>query len=173
MQDADIAWLDLIEAKHSRLNKVIHAAMSKSDESYLIYMAVLLLEMHQLFKPSGSIYLHCDPTMIHYLKLLLDAIVDRKNFRSELVWCYTGPGVPKQRQFSRKHDIIHWYSNGEKWTFNHRLVIVPHKKAIGQGGTSAKWETGAEDPYEKCQNGKILESWWTKFYPVGRSIVNA
>ena len=53
LQDVDIAWLDLIEAKHPRLNKVIHAAMSKSDKSYLIYMAVRLLEMHRLLKPSS------------------------------------------------------------------------------------------------------------------------
>ena len=63
-----LAWLDLIEAKHPRLNRVIHAAMSDSDKSYLIYMAVRLLEMHRVLKPTGSIYLHCDPTMSHYLK---------------------------------------------------------------------------------------------------------
>ena len=168
LQDVDIAWLDLIEAKHEKLHQVIQVAMSNSDKSYLIYMAVRLLEMHRLLKPTGSIYLHCDPTMSHYLKLLLDAIFSRANCRNEIVWCYTGPGAPNQKQFSRKHDIIHWYSNGEKWTFNNHLIKVPHKKPIGQGGTSAKWETDAEDPYEKYQNGKIPESWWTKFSPVGR-----
>ncbi|MCY4142369.1 MAG: DNA methyltransferase [Gammaproteobacteria bacterium] len=74
LQDVDIAWLDLIEAKHPKLNRVIQAAMTNSDKSYLIYMAVRLLEMHRLLKPTGSIYLHCDPTMSHYLKLLMDCV---------------------------------------------------------------------------------------------------
>ena len=74
LQDVDIAWLDLIEAKHPRLNRVIHAAMTNSDKSYLVYMAVRLLEIRRILKPSGSIYLHCDPTMSHYLKLVMDAV---------------------------------------------------------------------------------------------------
>ena len=88
LSDVDNAWLDLIEAKYPQLNRVIHAAMSNSDKSYLIYMAVRLLEMHRILKPTGVIYLHCDPTMSHYLKLLLDAVFDRKNFRNEIVWHY-------------------------------------------------------------------------------------
>lgn len=74
LRDVDVAWLDLIEAKHPQLHRIILAAMSKSNQSYLVYMAVRLLEMKRLLKPSGSIYLHCDPTMSHYLKLLMDAM---------------------------------------------------------------------------------------------------
>ena len=75
------AWLDLIEAKHPALNRVIHAAMSDSDKSYLIYMAIRLIEMHRILKPTGSIYLHCDPTMSHYLKLVMDSCIwERKVF---------------------------------------------------------------------------------------------
>ena len=88
LQDVDIAWLDLIEAKYPALNKVIHAATNKSDKSYLIYMAVRLLEMHRILKDTGSIYLHCDPTMSHYLKLVMDSIFGRKNFRNEIIWHY-------------------------------------------------------------------------------------
>ena len=69
LDDVDNAWLDLIEAKHPALNRVIHAAMTNSDKSYLIYMAARLLEMKRILKDTGSIYLHCDPTMCHYLKL--------------------------------------------------------------------------------------------------------
>ena len=67
LQDVDIAWLDLIEAKHTKVHHVIQAAMTKSDKSYLIYMAARLLEMLRLLKSTGSIFLHCDPTMSHYL----------------------------------------------------------------------------------------------------------
>ena len=86
LADVDITWLDLIEIKYPKLNRVIHAAMSDSDKSYLIYMAVRLLEMHRLLKSTGSIYLHCDPTMSHYLKLVMDAIFGQQNFRNEITW---------------------------------------------------------------------------------------
>ena len=87
LNDVDIAWLDLIEAKHPRLNRVIHAAMSDSDKSYLIYMAVRLIEMHRILKDSGSIYLQCDPTMSHYLKLVMDSVFGKAQFRNEIIWC--------------------------------------------------------------------------------------
>ncbi|MBC6403465.1 MAG: HNH endonuclease [Hyphomonadaceae bacterium] len=109
LSDVDVAWLDLIEAKHPALNRVIGAAMTKSDKSYLIYMAARLLEMKRLLKPTGSIYLHCDPTMSHYLKLVMDAIWGRKNFRNEIVWAYRTGGIAK-KWFSRKHDILLYYA---------------------------------------------------------------
>ena len=109
LADVDIAWLDLIEAKEPLLNRVICAAMTKSDKSYLIYMAVRLLEMRRLLKPTGSIYLHCDPTMSHYLKLVMDAVFGKAQFRNEVVWGYRTGGVSK-RYWSRKHDVIFFYA---------------------------------------------------------------
>ena len=109
LKDVDIAWLDLIEAKHPQLNKVIHASMSKSDRSYLIYMAVRLLEMKRLLKPSGSIYLHCDPTMSHYLKLVMDAVLGRSCFRNEIVWRYKKYQKSRMRYFTRNSDRVFFY----------------------------------------------------------------
>ena len=86
LDDVDNAWLDLIEAKHPALNRVIHAAMTDSDKSYLIYMAVRLLEMERILKDTGSIYLHCDPTMSHYLKLAMDAVFGKQNFLADITW---------------------------------------------------------------------------------------
>ncbi len=77
LNDLDVAWLDLIATKHHALHRVIQAAATKSDKSYLTYMAVRLLEMKRILKNTGSIYLHCDPTMSHYLKLVMDAIFGR------------------------------------------------------------------------------------------------
>ena len=98
LSDIDVEWLDLIEKKHPRLNQVIKAAITKSDMSYLIYMAPRILEMHRLLKPTGTIYLHCDPTMSHYLKLIMDAVFGRKNFRNEITWHRTrGKGLNPKR----------------------------------------------------------------------------
>ena len=88
LSDVDAEWVNLMEAKHPALHRVLLAAMTPSDKSYLAYMAVRLLEMRRILKPTGSIYLHCDPTMSHYLKLVMDAVFGRKAFRNEIVWSY-------------------------------------------------------------------------------------
>ena len=118
LSDVDITWLDLIEAKHPALNRVIHAAMTNSDKSYLIYMAVRLLEMKRVLKDTGSIYLHCDPTMSHYLKLVMDAVFGKQNFRNEILWCYRDIGSKTTQYFKKKHDTLLAYSKSQTWTHN-------------------------------------------------------
>ena len=117
LSDVDATWLDLIEAKHPRLNRVIHAAMTNSDKSYLIYMAVRLIEMHRVFKDSGSIYLHCDPTMSHYLKLVMDSVFGKVNFRNEIVWKRTN-AHNDSAVYGCIHDTILYYSKGDSLTLN-------------------------------------------------------
>ena len=120
LNDVDVAWVDLIEAKHDRLNRVIDAAMTSSDKSYLIYMSIRLLEMRRLLKPSGSIYLHCDPTMSHYLKLVLDAIFGRKQFRNEVRWQRAARRAKGSqhlaRSLGRDVDSIFHYSKTHEFT---------------------------------------------------------
>ena len=118
LSDVDITWLDLIEAKHPALNRVIHAAMTNSDKSYLIYMAVRLLEMHRILKPTGSLYLHCDPTMSHYLKMVMDSIFGEKQFRNEIVWQRTNAHNLKAKYFSKTHDVLLFYSKDKDYTWN-------------------------------------------------------
>ena len=69
--------------------------------SYTSYMAERLFEMHRILKDTGSIYLHCDPTASHYLKLIMDAVFGEKNFRNEIVWCY-GLGGSSPKVFFKK-----------------------------------------------------------------------
>ena len=128
LQEVDVAWLDLIEAKHPRLWRVIQAAMTTSDKSYLIYMAARLLEMKRILKPNGSLYLHCDPTMSHYLKLVMDAIWGRSRFQNEFIWLYEGREIRKT-SYNPKHDILLFYSSGKESTFNWKAVGTPLKKA--------------------------------------------
>ena len=118
LNDVDIAWLDLIETKYPALNRVIHAAMTNSDKSYLIYMAVRFLEMHRILKDTGSIYLHCDPTMSHYLKLVMDSIFGAKQFRNEIVWQRTNAHNLKAKYFSKTHDVLLFYSKDKDYTWN-------------------------------------------------------
>ena len=72
-------------------------------------MAIRLIECRRILKETGSIYVHCDPTMSHYLKLLLDCILGETNFRNEIIWSYQGTGE-SQNAFKKKHDVIFFYS---------------------------------------------------------------
>ena len=172
LDDIDICWLDLIEVKHPAIHRVVNAAMSKSDKAYLIYMAPRLMELLRVLKSSGTIYLHCDPTMSHYLKLLMDAVFGRKNFRNEILWCYTGPSGSR-KNFPSKHDTIFRYSKSAEWVFNADDIRIPYtrlstqhsdpEKTTGIGGKLTK-----DNVQEYVDKGKIPESWWSDISPVGR-----
>jgi adenine specific DNA methylase Mod len=77
--------------------------------AYLVMMTVRLLELHRVLKSTGSIYLHCDPTASHYLKVVMDTIWGPKNFRNEIVWKRTSSHSDAQR-FGRVHDVIFYYA---------------------------------------------------------------
>ncbi|WPC23061.1 DNA methyltransferase [Brachyspira hyodysenteriae] len=84
--------------------------------AYLVFMARRLRVMRYKLKDTGSLFLHCDPTASHYIKVILDGIFGHKNFRNEIVWHYKTGGASK-RHFSRKHDIILWYSKDNSYNF--------------------------------------------------------
>ena len=89
LSDVDNAWHGEIAEREPALYQAIHTAElthSKSMKSYLIMMAVRMLEMKRVLKPTGSIYLHCDPTASHYLKVLMDSVFGKANFRNEIIW---------------------------------------------------------------------------------------
>ncbi len=116
LTDIDVEWINLIEQKHPKLYQVLLAAMTKSDKSYLVYMAARLLEMKRILKPTGFIYLHCDPIMSHYLKLLMDAIFGRKNFRNEIIW-KRATSRNDGKHFGNVHDVILFYRGSPKASF--------------------------------------------------------
>ncbi|MGR3984328.1 MAG: DNA methyltransferase, partial [Gammaproteobacteria bacterium] len=125
--------------------------------SYLSYMAERIAEMKRLLKPGGGIFLHCDPTAAHYLKILMDTVFGLRNFRNEIIWCYTGPGSPNMRQFNRKHDVIFWYSTGKKWTFNADAVRLRHAGGKPHAGGFGMDKELTEEYGKK---GKVPETWW-------------
>jgi DNA modification methylase len=84
--------------------------------AYLAMMAPRLIELKRVLKPTGSIFLHCDPTASHYLKLLLDAVFGRANFRNEIIWRY-GKMSNATHRFPRNHDVILSYSISDKAFF--------------------------------------------------------
>jgi len=121
----------------ARVADAIQAMHGLLDEgevmAYLVMMAARLVELHRVLRPTGSIYLHCDPTASHYLKLLMDAIFGPGMFRNEVVWCYRKWSVAGH-QFARNHDVILFYSKTEKGnTFNPLFIPV-------SAGTMKRWK---------------------------------
>ena len=122
LNDEDEAWHAALKSHHPKLYAIIHAAGTvggKGDKSYLIYMTVRILEMHRALKSTGSLYLHCDPSMSHSLKLVLDAVFGRTNFHNEIVWHYYNKFGAGSRVFGRNYDQIFFYSkDSKKYRFN-------------------------------------------------------
>lgn len=89
--------------------------------AYLAMMAPRLVELRRVMTPTASIYLHCDPTASHYLKLLMDAVFGAAQFRNEIVWKRTpfaGSSKARARQLPRSHDVLLFYSKRDTWTWN-------------------------------------------------------
>lgn len=142
--------------------------------AYLVMMTPRLVELHRVLKPTGSLYLHCDPTASHYLKIMLDSVFGPTNFRNEIAWCYTGPSNTK-RWFPRKHDIILFYVKREDvGLFYPDAVRVPYAKSLeaarARTGIFKNREYDDLDEYiaEADAAGKVVEDWWPDITPVGR-----
>jgi len=98
--------------------------LGKNDMSaYLVMMCIRLIELHRVLKDTGSIYLHCDPTASHYLKIMMDAIFGLKRCRNEIIWHYRRWTAPSKK-FQRLHDVILFYTKTDSYTFNQ--VLIPY-----------------------------------------------
>lgn len=106
----NVAVVELMEALHSFLK---HSPMM----AYLAMMAPRLVQLHRVLKPTGSLYLHCDPTASHYLRILLDEIFDAERFQNEIVWKRTTAHNDPKR-FGRIGDRLLFYSKAPGKTFN-------------------------------------------------------
>ena len=170
LSDVDVEWINLIEEKYPTLYHVLLATTTNSDKSYLVYMAPRLLEMKRILKPNGSIYLHCDTTMSHYLKLVMDAIFKNSFWRNEIVWrrsASKNDGV--LQQFGKMSDRILFYSGT---SINADDVMVDldedyinnsYRNTDDQGRWSSVTLTGP-----KTSEGESGETWkgMTLFCPV-------
>src|SRR6202022_1768835 len=94
---------------------------------YVSMMAVRLLELHRVLKPSGSVYLHCDPTASHYLKIIMDTIFGPQNFRNEIVWRRTPAKGNLSRRLARNHDVILSYQKSDEAVWNKEAVFTAYE----------------------------------------------
>jgi len=119
---------DVVRGDRARLAALLRAIREFLGQNammaYLARMAVRLMELHRVLKPTGSLYLHCDPTASHYLKMVLDAIFGAKNCINEIVWRRAHPKGHAFKRFARNHDVILAYSKNfdkVKWTSQYSI----------------------------------------------------
>ena len=163
-KDVDSALMVRLSETHPFLVDYITAIErihSKAMMAYIAYMAQRLFEMHRVLKPTGSIYLHCDPTAAHYLKVIMDRVFGAKNFRNEIIWFYHDtPGRPK-KDFARKHDTILRYTKSGEWRFNADSVRIPILPASKERYKTARTLGGRQYVGgQSASQGKIPESVW-------------
>jgi len=132
----------------------------KNNDEYLAMLRPRLMRMKELLKDTGSIFVHLDWRISHYVKILLDEVFGNQSFRNEIIWCYYGPSSPKARQFSRKHQSIFWYSKSlNNWQFFPENVRVPYSRTTLQKINSRR--NGFAGSVYDFSRGKIPEDWWS------------
>ena len=121
-ETAESTYRDLLLNAPAKTATAVEALLNLIDRNqmmaYLVMMTARLIELHRVLKSTGSLYLHCDPTASHYLKIVLDAIFDVKSFRSEIVWKRTSAHNLSAKQWSAIHDVILMYSRSNSWRWN-------------------------------------------------------
>ena len=118
---ASSALMDITQSGNHKLHVLMQAMKTAIGENammaYLAMMAVRLVELHRVLKPTGSLYLHCDPTASHYLKLVLDAVFGADNFRNEIIWKRTSSHSSAKR-WGPTHDLILFYAKTDEHIWN-------------------------------------------------------
>ncbi len=130
--------------------------------AYLVMMTTRLIELHRILKPTGSLYLHCDPTASHYLKIILDTIFNQENFINEIAWCYASGGVSK-RYFGRKHEVIFFYAKSKDYKFN--TQFRPYSEGTLERGLT-DYKKRLNEKYELHDEGAIMNDWWEDITPL-------
>jgi len=150
--ESEYAYQEVVKEGQRKLADLLQALrtfLGQNDMmAYLVMMAQRMVELHRVLKPTGSIYLHCDPTASHYLKLLMDAVFGARNFRNEVIWHYKFRMMYSERIFNRKHDVLLFYAKSlssklrmnnvvEPWT--REEIIQTRKQAIYQDEDGREW----------------------------------
>jgi len=158
-QEAAALFQQMVEGGPERVSQALQGfRMFLGENDMMAYLAMLaprLVELRRVLKDTGSIYLHCDPTASHYLKMLVDSVFGAANYRNEIVWCYAGGGIPR-RDFPRKHDVILRYTKCDEYFF--QPIYRPYSP-----GTVQRGRTAVKGKYAKAglrKEGTPVNDWW-------------
>ena len=178
-EQAEREFKELLHQSNTDVAKMMAALRGFLGENdmmaYLVMMANRLLEMYRVLKPTGAVYLHCDPSASHYLKIVLDAVFGKKGYRNEIVWHYGQRTAFHKQHFSRKHDILFYYAKSDLSTFNpisetwdkEQFLSNRHDVLVDENGIEYIWTDGGK-PGERYKRlvedvisaGKPIDSVW-------------
>ena len=131
--------------------------------AYIAYMVERLVYMRALLKPTGSIYMHCDPTASHYIKVMMDGIFGHDSYRNEIIWAYRR-WPAKQQNFQRMHDVILRYSVGKTviWNQLYEPLSEATLKRFGTKRQVADFSTGKRLPRQEAEDssGRPMRDVW-------------
>ena len=141
--ESETAFREVVQSGPEKLSRLLQAMrefLGRNDMmAYLVMMAQRMIELHRVLKPTGSIYLHCDPTASHYLKLLMDASFGKENFRREIIW-QRSRSHGGTSGYNSVHDTIFYYSKTGKavWNPQHQphdsAYIESHYRLVDEDG---------------------------------------
>ena len=132
----------------AEMMQALRAFLGENDMmAYLTMMANRLLEMHRVLKPTGSLYLHCDPTASHYLKIVLDGVFGKLNYVNEIIWLRSGAKSHAYTRFASSHDVIFYYSKSSETVWHpqfleHRADYIESHYANIEDGTGRRYTLG-------------------------------
>ena len=133
-EQAEREFGELVRCGNSDVSEMIQALRRFLGENdmmaYLTMMANRLLELHRVLKPTGSLYLHCDPTASHYLKIVLDGVFGKTNFRSEISWKRSSAhndAKQGRKQYGNIRDVILFYTKSNDWNWNWLYTVYDEK----------------------------------------------
>jgi len=169
---AELAFSEVENNRHNSqaatMLRAIRSTLGENDMmAYLAMMAVRLIELHRVLKPTGSLYLHCDPTAGHYLKIVLDAVFGIENFVNEISWKRTGAHSDAKQgsaHFGRVHDLILFYSKTNLptwkplWKQHDESYIKSHYSQTDEKGRRFQWDniTGPGGPAKGNPHYEVL-----------------
>ncbi len=155
-RDVDAEWLPHLQSHCPKALRVVETSRETAGEgmaTYLCFMAMRLVEMRRVLINDGSIYLHCDPTSSHYVKQLMDAVFGIDNFRNEIIWSY-GLGGSSPKRYSRKHDVILFYTRSDRYTFNKPQTPAKSQRLKGRmKGATDVWDIPSLNNMAKERTG--------------------
>ncbi len=172
--DAERTYHEVVTQGPKKLADLVQALRSFLGQNdmmaYLVMMAVRLAELHRVLKESGSVFLHCDPTASHYLKLVMDAVFDPRHFRNEIIWSRTAPKGNVSKRFPNSHDVILFYGKTENTAFN--MVYGPHNESyIESHYRQVEPDTGRRFRYTSLINPNRNRPNLTYEFPPGSGII--
>lgn len=175
-KEAELTFEEIVEKASPNVVSMMSAFKSflgtNDVMAYLTMICPRLIEMHRILKDTGTIFFHCNPVIGHYVKILLDAIFGKEQFRNEIVWCYTGREHPTTKVFPWRHQTIFFYSKGEKYRKKFHPLFREYDKGYvdlyfdqkDEDGRKFQWQSGGKGgrykQYLDESPGIRIPDWW-------------